>query len=94
MCEKLAAIGKEVSEELGVSITQEDVFDVMYLCWRKMKVIKKPISYLPILFKCELKIHFQAKAINLISRACQEAKKEAENYVFDMPLLPLPSEVS
>ena len=91
---RLIAILKEVSEELKVTITREDVADVMYLCWRKMDVIKKPESYLPTLFRCELKIKLQAKAINKISKICEDARKEAENHVLNMPFIPMQPQMS
>ena len=88
MYERLTAIWEEVAEELHVPITQEDISDTMYLCWRKMAIIKKPVEYLPILFRCELKIHMQAKAINKLSKICENARKEAERNVFNMPFIP------
>ena len=96
MCEQLMDIAQEVAEEQSVEISPETIRDVMYLCWRKMEVIKKPVSYLPILFRCELKMRLQARYINMLSGLIMSAKEVAENVrcMQNVPLSPQMSQCS
>ena len=60
----------QVEEELGFSIPVEIITEVLVYTVRKCRIIGKTESYLPLLFKTELKDYFTRLEINMRGVRC------------------------
>lgn len=75
-------IADELQKELSIKISKKCIQDVIYHCYRKMNIIKKPIDYLPLLFKCELKNYINVQTLNNMSKFNTETSKGGAIDVF------------
>lgn len=85
---------RNAEQKLGFRISDKDAKKILDYCIQKLPYIKKSESYLPLLYECTIPQLLQIRAINEVSIARMKLRKEMEANVFDMPTVPLSSELS
>ncbi len=63
--EEARRIEEQVAAKLGVKLPAETAKEVLEYTMRKLEVIGRPESYLPVLYENELRDYFMRAAINL-----------------------------
>lgn len=76
---------KGAESELGCKVPDWLADEVLAYCQRKLVCIKKDESYLPLLYRCELPLQVQMKAVTAESIDRMSQRKEAERNVRVLP---------
>lgn len=70
---------REVENEMNIKLPDTLAEDVLQYCIRKLACINKDEEYLPILYRCELPLQVQMKAITEFSLERMRRRKEEKN---------------
>lgn len=76
---------RDAEAEIGFEVSDELAEEVLEHCKRKCVCAKKDDDYLPIMYRFELPMYLSMMAINAVSKAMQEIRKEG---VIDVRCLP------
>lgn len=68
----------EAEKELNAKVPDQLAREVLDYCKRKLVCIGKGEDYLPILYRCELPMQVQMKAITALSMERMDVRKEVE----------------
>ena len=90
---KIAKARRQAEAEIGVKLPNDFARDVLKYCERKLVCIKKDEDYLPLLYRCELPLQAQMRAITEYSIAIKN-RKEAKESVRDLQTDAVPSTLS
>ena len=85
---KIVKARRQAEAELGVNLPNDFARDVLKVC------IRKDEDYLPLLYRCELTLHAQMRAITEYSIEIMKQRKEAEKSVRYMQTDAVPSPLS
>ena len=88
---RIARARTEAETELGCKVPDWLADEVLAYCQRKLVCIKKDEDYLPLLYRCELPMQVQMKAITAASIGRMSQRKEAERSVRDLSSYPVRS---
>ena len=67
---------REAEKEIGAIIPDDIATEVLSYCERKLVCMKKDEDYLPILYRCELPMQVQMRAITALSMERMAVRKE------------------
>lgn len=76
---------RDAEAEIGFEVSDELAEEVLEHCKRKCVCAKKDDDYLPIMYRFELPMYLSMMAINAMSKAMQEIRKEE---IVDVRCLP------